>query len=277
MTIEVLPPFQNVAANDTAVIPNLRIGPTYNNILLTLGGTFTKAQMTEIRIILGGKLIWRIAGDEMDSIDKYYLETAAATVLHLDFSDPNAKTPFGMLVGALDTSLGYNSFQMEVDIGGATSPTLSGIADIGPPKPAPEVGEIDIRPVFRALLKATHTPGAAVTGHTLNIPLGSQQGTTIKAVHLFNSNVTAFEVTKNQLWLQQTGALAQVQALQNRLNRATQSGLFSWDPLLSNLQGDGTLTSNPDGSPANMEFRVDTSAADTIKSITDLYATVDRL
>ena len=130
-----LNPFLNVTANNTATcnLANL-LGSSIDRIILQLGGTFTKAQITGLRVKANAKTIFDDSGSRIDTRMQYRGIAAAATFLSVDFSEIRAKTIVGQKAGALDTTAGVRQLTMEVDIGGATSPTLLGFADISEPQ-----------------------------------------------------------------------------------------------------------------------------------------------
>jgi hypothetical protein len=136
-----LPPIQNVGANQTAVLPQLPHGMTYDCIILALGGTFTKAQITGIRGYLNGKMFLDCLGAHLDVQNQYKGMVAAATYISINFAERRARTIVGEQIGAIDTSVGVDTFNFEFDIGGATSPTLQAYAIVSPPKPLVINGE----------------------------------------------------------------------------------------------------------------------------------------
>lgn len=263
-----LPPFQNVAANQTAVLPEIPQGMVYEGILLQLGGTFTKAQITGIRIWLGGKKIWDITGADLDSINAYNKRTAVATFLPIWFANPNAPDMVSYMAGAIDTSVGYSNFWMEVDIGGATNPTLVAYAL----RSAPSDKDPKFRGMIRALLKTTYAAPSAAE-FTIPIPMGGKGGALFRAVHYFHAQITKLQVIKDSFFLLQEGTNAVVQYYENELYRTTQAGLISWDPTQQNDERDAVPTVKGDGNLSNFEHKVTFAAADTIRIYSDLLTT----
>ncbi len=185
-------PFSNVVATGMATA-DLRslLGNTVNRIVLKLGGTtFTKAMITGLRVKANGKSIFDDTGSRTDSRMMYRGITANAAYLTVDFSEIRARTIQGQLLGSIDTTIGINSLTMEVDISGATAPTLEAWADIGPPQMGIE------RSLIGKVLSFTHNFGAAGK-FPMNIPYGRQGGSLIKRLHLSGSTVTDAEVKKN--------------------------------------------------------------------------------
>lgn len=270
--IHKLSPFQNVGANLTAVLPEIaRGGFTYENILLKLGGTaFTKAMITGIRLTLGGKVIWDVTGAHLDDLNDYVKRGTNVAYLPLWFANPNARDISGYLAGAIDTSFGYKDFSLEVDIGGATAPTLEAYAL----KSGPIDRSQPYAAMVRTLKKSAHAPSSAAE-HDLKIPVGGRQGALIRALHFFHANITKLQVTKDSFNLLQEGVNAVNQFYQGELYRTVQAGLVSWDPTYQDDDRDAVPTLVAPGVLSAFEFKVTVSAADAITAYSDLLQTVE--
>lgn len=268
-----LPPFQNVGANQTAVLPNMPVGMTYDAIHFKLGGTaFTKAQMTNIRVRVQGKQIIDITGTHLDSVNQYMKRTANAAYLSLYFGDPNARTILGQMLGAVDTSRGIRDMSIEVDIGGATAPTLEAWAELMPPK----ANDDPNRDIMRAVLKSTHAISAAGE-FSQPIPLGSQAGASIKRLFAFHANITKLQVTRDGLWLLQEGEEPLLDYIANVKTRTAQAGLIVYDPTVRDYMSERVPVLRQNQQPASFEFKFTTSGADTIVAYSDLLTTLDRI
>lgn len=270
-----LPPFENVGAGQIAIIPRIPMGETYHGIVLNLGGTtFTKALISRILIRLGGKVIVDVTGSQMDTLNKYQGMTASAAFLLIPFSEFTAKTVVGETMGAIDTSLPYSGFSMEVTIAaGAVAPTLTAQ---GLTTPGKVVQSASHRPLFRALIPSTHNIGAAGT-YNLPLPLGSSAGALIKRLHLFHANVTGITAKMNGLDLMDNLTTAQMQFWQNNLTRVTQPGHLCIDPIVRDNQSETIPTVNGNGREHNFEWRTTLSAGDTISAISELYAPISSI
>lgn len=264
-----LNPFSNVVATGTAVLPIINQGMLFERIVLQRGGTTFNADMiTAIRIVLGGKKIWEISGKHLMDLNEYYRETSGANEMNIWFADPRAKNRDDRLAGALDTVQPYSNFSMEVDISGATAPTLVAYAEqrSGSPKGA------RYKNLIRTITKSVHAPSAA-NEFSLAVPFGSAQGGYIRGVHLFHANVTKLQVVKDGFYLAENLANALNQAMQNNHSRTTQAGMLSWDPMKSDLSDDLVPMLRADGNRANFELKATVSAADTITAYSDLLQT----
>lgn len=257
MPIVKLPPFQNVAANQTAVLPAIPQGWTYEKIWFKLGGTFTKAMLLNIRLWLGGKKIWEVTGAHLDDINEYFGLTSTAAYLSMHFANPRALSLADRMIGAIDTSVGYSNFSMEVDIGAATSPTLDAYAKISAPIPKSS----GFQDTFRTLIKSA-LPIPAGTEASVPIPLGSKQGAFIRALHFFHTSITQLQVTKDNFYLIDRGVNAALQFDQNELGRLTQTGLVSADFVLEDMDALAVPTLRAPGNAASFEVKVTTSTAD---------------
>lgn len=270
--IHKLTPFQNVGANLTAVLPDIsRGGFTYENILLRLGGTaFAKTDITGIRLTLGGKLLWNVTGAHLDKLNAYVKRASGATFLPLWFANPNARDVSGYLAGAIDTSFGYKDFSMEVDVGGATAPTLEAYALKSGPIDRKQV----YAPMVRTLIKSTHALAAAGE-FSLPVSLGGRQGALVRAVHLMHANVTKLQVAKDSFWLMQEGVNAVNQFYQNELYRASQAGHIAYDPTYQDDDRDAVPTLLAPGVQSAFELKATVSDADTIIAYSDMLQTVE--
>lgn len=135
-----MPSFEGVAANQTATL-RLPIGFTYHQLYIAYGGTFTLAQMTEIRVIMNGQVVHRYAGgDLLDSYNQFQGRAAASGILCIDFDRYNLRTRAGEEVTSVGTGFPQDptpltTFALEIDIGGATGPTLEAWAVQSVPAP----------------------------------------------------------------------------------------------------------------------------------------------
>lgn len=190
----VVNPFSNVAANSKATAKwNNLLGYTIDRLILTLGGTFTKAQMTNIKVLANGKPIFEDTGTRTDARMQYRGIAAAATQLTLDFSEIRARSIIGQSVGGIDTvSSGIRDLSCEIDIGGATNPTLAALAQVSA---APQADKTYAGLISKVL--NFNQNFAAAGEFPIEIPYGRQAGALIKRIHLFGSTVTAARVKKN--------------------------------------------------------------------------------
>ncbi len=258
-----LPPFQNVGGSLTAVLPALPIGMTYECILFKLGGSLTKALSTGIRVWLGGKKIAELNANQLTDINEYYQLPTDAAFLPLWFADPMANNPADYLAGAIDTSLGYGSFNIEYDMGAGVTHTLESFALLSPP-----MDERDrTKAMIRSLVKSNHAPASA-TEHELQVPLGGG-GALIRGIHYFHAQITKLQVYKDNFPLIQEGANATLQFAQGPF-RTAQAGMISWDPIFKNDVRDSVPTLRQNGGKATFQHKVTTGAADSIVAISDI-------
>ena len=283
-------PFQGsyTTGTGTAVMHGIPQGMTYEAILLELTGTaFVISDITEIRVDLGGKQIWRIPGADLQLINSYYGITADAARLPIWFADPNAKTLPEYLASALDTSFGYSDFSIEVDVAGATAPVLNAYSLTSAPiprldatgKPVPYVG------TFRTLNKQLITPTSTGVLQNQLLSVGSPRGALIKAMHFVDGgNISQVDVTKDGFYLQQDGYRATMQSEQAERGRVIQVGLYSFDPLAGkHYLAESVATLKPATAPqtglvmSDFQWDVEVTAAGTISAYADLVRTFGAL
>jgi len=201
-----LTPFTNVVANQTATLDLLALtaGRVIDRVVLMLGGTFTKAQITDIRVKANGKIIWQDSGDRTDKRMQYRGQTAAATYLTVDFSEIRAKELLDQKLGSIDTARsGISSLTMEVDIGAATSPTLAAWAECSWQNTQVEAqagSQYSGADLIGKVLNFPHQVNATAGKYPITIPYGRQGGSLIKRIHLVPGagiTLNGFEVRKN--------------------------------------------------------------------------------
>lgn len=267
-------PFLNVGAGQRAILDSKAVlGNTLKKVYLELGGTFTKAQIDLIKIKLNQKTVWEVTGSQMDAINKYLGIADDASYLTLPFDDITAALPgqVGEDIGALDTSLGVSSFVLEVDINGAaTNPTLAAFYEAVPP--LPRTGQLAATtPALRSLISSTLTPNTAAE-HTLSANIGQNAGAQLARLYIFHSNLTAFELKKNNVPIFEEVTVARNEFIQGEHGRVPQSGLYVFDPIAS---GDATKMIRTAGATFQQLYTV--SGSDTLTVIADIRAGLRQL
>ncbi len=156
--------FTNVGANQVAYSIVPRYPRALFGLVLQLGGTvFTKAQITRIELFLGTySITGPFSGAQLDAIDQYLLGNVngpgrSDNHLALDFTFPNVKETAGEYIGGLDlTTLPEGQLRLEVEIGGATAPTLTGWYVWGAPQAPGALG-----PLMNKLTRRTYPQAPA--------------------------------------------------------------------------------------------------------------------
>lgn len=267
--------FQNVIATGTAICDLLPTvgGNCLEGIWLELGGTaFTKAMVTGWRLKANGKIIREGTGTHTNTRNLYYGITNAVGVLLIDFMYRGARTPLSFGVGALDLSAnsGIKQLTLEVDITGATAPTLKGSAELSP------AGNIRGEEAARFIMlketrAAINVPAAGE--YSIAIPHMKPEagGSVFAAVHLFAANITAIRVRRQSID-ELTASVVLLKELQAAAKRVPQASHVCYDPLLDNI-APGRLWDTTSRSPADpvrpgagvtsAEFLVTASAAET--------------
>lgn len=229
-------PFNNVMATGLATcdLSNL-LGSSIERIVLNLGGTsFTKAMMSSIQLKANGKIIWDTTGARRDSAMQYRGIAAGANFLVLDFSEIRAKTELGQNLGAIDTTMGISSLKLEVQITGATAPSLSGFAETNRPQIDP--AQAPTRNLITRVHASTITVGAA---GTFGVPVphfsATEGGSIIKRILFFSANMTALVIKKNGIVIEDsTKAFNDFNQAEYR--KVPQAGLFVFDPIVDDNQ-----------------------------------------
>lgn len=231
-------PFNNVAANSTANVDlsNL-LGYTIETIYLVLGGTFTKAQMTSIQMKANGKIIVDTSGSATDVRMQHRSLTASTTLLAIDFSEVRGRTSLDLQSGLLDTTFGagVKNLRLEVAIGGATSPTLSGYAAVSPP--ILDASLQAVRPLIARVHRSSQTIGAAGE-FPLAVPHFDPTvgGSIFKRIHVQSANMTGLRVLRNGIVEHESIAAVNSYRQQYEGLRTPQAGWYVFDAIIDNFQ-----------------------------------------
>jgi hypothetical protein len=241
-----LQPFTNVVASGIA-ISDLRhlFGYTIERITLALsGGAFTKAMMTALQLKANGKVIFDSTGSRTDSRMQYRGITASAGFLTIDFMELRARSKLALLGGGLDTTRGVKDLRLEVTIAGATTPALSGIAEVGLPQNTKEFANLG--GLIARVHSVTQTIGAAGT-FPITVPhLDPNAGGSIfKRLAIFSANCTGVRVERNGIREFDVQTTALNNFLQTEYQRTPQASLFMVDHVLDGLQEDRVLDTRP--------------------------------
>lgn len=277
-----LEPFNNVVATGRAVLSSkLVLGNVVERIILQLGGTtFTKAMITAIRVRLNGKVVFGdVSGTVLDLIQRYCILVNDAARLTIDFTEPVARSIQGQLMGAVDTvASGVTDFTIEVDISGATAPTLSALAVLRAPSALEPGRGFDpaVRPLIRALIPTT-IPVTAAGEIQADVNYGSRGDSLIKRVFIYSSILTSFRVKRDSLDIFEGLTKAQADFIAQEYGRQNQTNLMVWDPLVDGNQSDAVPTRRGDGAQSNFQFLFTGSGAGSHSVFSDVYTTLDRL
>lgn len=248
-------PFSNVVANGTAT-NQITPGRTVENFRLKLGGTFTKAMVSLLRIKANGKTIIEGSGTQLDMINAYRGESTSAAFLDVQFADYKMLSEIDRMVGAFDTSQGIQNITTEVTIAGATAPTLTPILVESANQKAPNG---DAAPFAGLMSKILSYPFNVSTGGKLavNVPFGPQSGAIIKRFHVFHGGqMTGATVKQDGLVIHESVA-AENQFDQQKAGRVPQSNVYTIDFVL-----DGNIKKALDTRDArSLEWLLDFSAA----------------
>jgi len=264
MKLNHLTSFANVAPGATATVL-VPLGPTYERFVFNLGGTtFTTANITQIRCRINGKLCYIINGSDLLKVNAYYgLYTSGTNQLTLDFSEIFARDQVGQSIGAIATSYGIQTFQMEVDINAAAvAPTLDCYAVTSPPRAAQY--DAQGRPILVIEKLLQYQASFAAAGKfTLPVPFGAN-GSVIKRVYFFHNNIGALEIKKNGLIVHE-GPLAVLQQIQLENRKVPQAGLLVYDAVVDNNMNQMLPTTDASA----FEINVTLTAGDTIRYLVE--------
>lgn len=261
-----LDPFQNVVATGTAICDlNKLLGSVVEKFTLNLGGTaFTKAMITGIRLKANSKIIYETDGSKLDAGNLYNGGYTDAAVLKLDLMDRKARTVNAWQAGALDLSAksGISALRLEIDIAGASAPTLVGIVDVSPPSEDP--AEAGLRWLMSRRHRASHTVGAAGT-FALPVPHidPAGGGSNFRRVYIYSANITALKTVREGVTEHELTA-AQNTAAQRDNNKVPQANLLVFDPVQDGQLQGRTWDTRPSSGVRSAQMYGTFSAGETI-------------
>lgn len=277
-----LEPFQNVLATGRAVLSSkVVLGNIIERVYLVLGGgSFTKAMISAIRVRLNGKVVFGdISGTNLDLVQRYLLLNNTAGFLTIDFTEPVSRSIQGQLMGAYNTNAaGVTDFTIEVDIAGATTPTLAAWVQLrAPSSMAPEKGfDPALAPVLRAMIPTT-IPVTAAGEIQADVNYGSGGNSLIKRLFIFSSILTSFRIKRDALDVFETVASALNTYIELDYGRVAQTNVYVWDPLMDGNQSDAYATRRADGTPSNYQWLFTASGAGSHLVVADVYSTLGAL
>lgn len=247
-------PFMNVAASSVATL-QLPLGPTYERIVLKLGGTtFTKAHLTNIKCKINGKTFHEFSGSDLDKINSYSGMFADAAFLTIDFTELFARDEIDQSLGAVATAQGVANFTIECNIGAATAPTLESWSEIS----APRITKDGSIPPVNKLVKFSQN--FAVAGKfNFQLPYGLSGGTVIKRVYIMAANITDLEIKKNGLVIFDASKAVN-EFMQKEHKKTPQASMFVFDPIWDDNASGMLLTTDA----ASMEWNMTLSGAETV-------------
>lgn len=250
-------PFSNVVPTGTAT-SQVTPGRTLENLRLKLGGAaLTKAMITLLRIKANGKTIIEGTGTEIDKINAYRGEPTNAGFLDLQFADYSMLAELDRMVGAFDTSLGISNITTEVQIAGATAPTLQPIL-IESANQKDNQG--NAAPFAGLISKLLRYPFSIATGGKLpvTVPFGPQSGSIIKRLHvLHGGNMVGATVKQDGLVIHES-VDAENDFDQTKAGRVPQANMYTIDFCM-----DGNIRKALDTRDSrSLEWLFDFSAAD---------------
>lgn len=271
------PPFNNVTAGSTAIISRLDQGETCDALVLRLAGTFTvAAHLDLLKVRLGNKTILELTGAELEKINKEKKRATSDTMLVIHFADPQARTIIGQQLGAIDTSIGYSSFSIEAKINGAAvNPELDCWMMKSPPKVRDDQGHFLL---FRSYLRGEQSYPAAKT-YALDVPLGSDEGVILNAMHMFGENdtCTQLDVKRDGLDIQDEGERDVIEFLYGEDKLAKQAGMFTYAPAFDGNQSKNLKTLRDNGKPAAFKFLATFSAADNVVMVSEVLSVLQHV
>lgn len=250
-------PFSNVAASSVATSA-LPLGMSYNRILLQLGGGNNRANMTNIKTRLNGKVVHENTGTRLQLINDYRGIGSNAAFCVVDFTEPKYKRMEDQYLGNFNTAKGVTSLTMEVTLGAGVAPTMVPWYELNGPA---ALGVIAKQILFvQAFAAAGKLPFKLIDA--------ANAGALVKRIHFNHAGgfMTALEVKKNQIAVYDNipTAVATHHALD--YGHTMQANLFTYDPTVDNNGANMLRTDDA----RTLETNPTVSAADTITAVVEV-------
>lgn len=267
MNILRLPDFANVVASGTATLKLPKYMLTLDRIVLRLGGTFTKAMISAIRLKIGSRTVWSVeaqgataGGTHLDRHNKYRGLFDQATNLTIDFTERDFMNVVAREIGGYDMSKFAEDLFLEVVIAGATAPTLYALGGFTPPQGANDDPD-------QLIQKLVGVPFSVAAGGRFYIPF-EPRGALIKRAYIhFNgttggaatdSNLSKVEVRKNGFTLFDPQD-SDNRFIQQEYRKVPQAQMFALDFAFDNNLSGGLVT----GDATSLEFIGSFTATET--------------
>jgi hypothetical protein len=264
-----LEPFVSVPATGKATATWEKIASsTVDRVILQLGGTaLTKAMLTGIKLYVDQTLVFDDTGSRTDSRMQYRGIAANAAFLSLDFNELRARTIPQFHIGAIDMrALNAKRITAEVDITGATAPTLTPYAMVSP---SPQSDAPRYNDSIAKVLSKTFDFSAAGE-FPLPITYRRHPNSYLKRMHLFSAIVTALRVRKTY----PDGVSDEIfkagdalnDFIQGEFENVPQASVFTWDAVWNGDIGRAL----PLGNALAIEWFVTVSGAGSVPVVSEL-------
>jgi len=126
IALKKLPDFYNLANTGTASL-DIEPGMTFHNLIFdfTGSGDLTRDMIKEVRVLINGKAFIRAPASVLHRANMYNGSFAADEFFMLDFEEPRSRKLEDQYATCVHTFAGVQTFKVEFDIVGATSPKIS--------------------------------------------------------------------------------------------------------------------------------------------------------
>lgn len=254
-------------ANGQRFTARLPLGVCYEKLFMQLGGTFTKAQLTDLELKLNSKVLHKFTGTELDTINAYKGLPSTAAILPIDLTERDGKDTVAQLLGTINATgeAGVQALTLEGDITGATNPTIALWAEVSVPSTDP-------------LVLATKRQVISVAGATeqsINIPRGNTGGQ-VRRIYVAGANVTALRFARESVQFFETIPVALLSYHQQMNRKVPQSGYNVFDFVSDNLYLTRAMNTAQIALPKggfrpveDLDVRVVTSGASTLTVLTE--------
>lgn len=278
-------------ASVTPIVVDLPQGMSYVRIEAICGGTMTVAKVASHSVKADGKLIVpEISGTYTQRINRFNQnDKYSATVLQWFFGQSLADSLHEKRAGELSTfakadgSTRFKSLKWTIVPDGTQDATGTiefwAVLD-DEPKPDFPGSNVDGDLMFRALRKSNALTATAAGDVGLEVDFGEVNAggfNYMRQLHIMHANGTHLAIKRDSRDMLEKSTVAAIQLGQNERNRTSQASHLCVDFTAGGREFDSLPPKNEKGGLANMSWLLTLSAADTVYTFSDLYASIDRL
>ena len=254
---------------------------TLTGIFLALSGTtFTKANITAVKVKIGPRLIWDLTIAQLNAINNFKGNADNANFLYLDFAERDQDNFPQKEIGGIDLfqAMSVGNVIVEITIAGsAVAPKIDAFGFFEPTQGNPVV------------LKYLNYPSSSAVGGKVTLPL-QFRGALVKRVWTFyaganwaagaNGNVNRMEVKKNGQVIYDATCLA-ARFIQAQYKKTPQANLLVTDFIVDNNPQAQVTTITDAGNGVKtydqFEFNAYLTASDSLNNVVEAIDLITNL
>jgi hypothetical protein len=273
MRYQLLPSFNSLTFGSRASLQVPNGQGTLGRIFLQLGGSLTKALISEIVVRVGSRVVFGpISGTQLDQINNYRGLAARADAITIDLTEIDGLSMFAKEIGGIDmrSLRGQGIFVEVVNTMASGSPTIVAWAGWCAPQFVPDGKNDKTEQLIHKTLRYVVPSG----GGTRLTWLPGFRGAEIKRIHFqytgtdwgttTDGNLFRVECRRNGQFIWDRVNCAANRFIQLEQRKVPQAKTYVLDFVHDNVFSNTLKTAG-----ANIEFNLETTAADTVTAFVE--------